>query len=338
MVLTYPIFCCRWRLVYFLVFAMNLVTSRNFYWTPSSNTSKWYSPLDLCLLSNSSKIQIEVIMADCRRKVTEAVASKMPVRCTLGNSWPSSSGFCSSLDMPYTERDTFQNAAIGYDDPSSHPLRNFFRQLSKEKGSVLLIGDSVMQQFFSAIACELEREGIWDDPNQFQNTDELKLVNIGGPSSLMHAVPIKFTPIYHFVNGRYDRVVNASMVAMKKSVEEFLKLYKSVYIVINMGLHYVPNPEKHHARPDYRKQMAMALRYLHSVAIDHPGVRIFWRETSAQHFRTSNGCKSICKVVQVNEQIDLLYFIYVSAATNIAFIIHIWLQHQTISNCLCVMI
>jgi len=115
------------------------------------------------------------------------------------------------------------------------PLRVFFRRLSRVDGALLLIGDSVMQQFYSAIACELEREGVWKYPSRFTNTDEVQYVRVvddsshagynnkdnnslsGGRGSSSnrssstaaisstdtgHNVLIKFLPIYHFVDGR----------------------------------------------------------------------------------------------------------------------------------------
>ena len=117
------------------------------------------------------------------------------------------------------------------------PLRVFFRRLSRVDGALLLIGDSVMQQFYSAIACELEREGVWKYPSRFTNTDEVQYVRVvddsshagynnkdnnslGGGSDRSsgrgrssstavisstdtnHNVLIKFLPIYHFVDGR----------------------------------------------------------------------------------------------------------------------------------------
>ena len=70
------------------------------------------------------------------------------------------------------------------------------------------MGDSVMQQFYSAIACELEREGLWKNPQKFTNTDEALYVRC---ATCKHKVEIKFLPIYHFVNGRFDRIRDAAM-------------------------------------------------------------------------------------------------------------------------------
>lgn len=102
---------------------------------------------------------------------------------------------------------------------------------------------------------------------------------------------MKFLPIYHFVNSKYDRVANASMAALRKNVEAFVDKYESVYIMLNMGLHYVVSPVAQFSRQDYRSQMTAALHYLHNIAIRSTTgkIRIYWRETSAQHFPTVNG-------------------------------------------------
>ena len=132
-------------------------------------------------------------------------------------------------------------------------MRSFFEKLSRENGALLLIGDSVMQQFYSALACELERELVWKNPNKFTNTDELQYVKVSQSSGGSEqsgsinnpAVQIKFLPIYHFVNGRFDRVANASMFHLKKTVESMISNYESLVVVFNVGLHYVVNAPLH---------------------------------------------------------------------------------------------
>lgn len=255
-------------------------------WVDSLNLTQWYTPLDMCLLKSNSRLPMEEIMkTECEQ---EARLSNVPLRCTVGSSWPSKSGFCSADDIPYNERDKFRKALHGYDDPTARPLYDFFNHLSQEKGALLIIGDSVMQQFVGAIACELEREGIWKDKNYFTNTDEVRYVeiieNVG--------VPIKFLPIYHFVNGKYDRIANASMHHLQSTVEDYISHYASVTIIVNMGLHYVSTNIPGFARKDYGVQMTEALTYLHNAVIRHLGsktIRLLWRETSAQHFPTPDG-------------------------------------------------
>ena len=256
-------------------------------WKNSSNLEKWFSPLDNCILNSRGSDVLEI----CREK-TGIKDDKQPLRCAIGNSWPSKSGFCSSEDLSFHDRKHFTQSFEGYDDPSSSPLKDFFTDLALEQGAVLLIGDSVMQQFFSAIACELERENVWLDRTRFTNTDETFFVPAEPETT--YKVPIKFLPIYHFVNSKYDRVADASMVALRKNVENFVDTYNSVYIFINMGLHYVISPIAQFSRTDYHNQMLRALQYLNSVSVQKAKkgkIRIFWRETSAQHFPTFNGCK-----------------------------------------------
>jgi hypothetical protein len=309
-------------LVCSLIFVVGIVSAEGPSWVPSVNMSKWYTALDMCILNNSSRVDIDFIIEDCK-KDTENAGSMMQVpRCTVGNAWrgPAKSPFCSAEDIPYTERSHFRNSISGYDDPSQSPLEEFFTKLSRKKGALLLIGDSVQQQFMGAMACELEREGVWKDPKDFWNTDEVKFVTprgTGGSISELPPVPIKFAAIYHLVNGRYDRIANASMHAMRQAVGKFTSTYDTVVIVINMGLHYVPTPVQHFSRSDYNSQMHTALSYLNSVAIEQAAVgkevKVLWRETTAQHFDTPNGCTCMwC----VNNNSPYLIYLCCSLAGN----------------------
>lgn len=264
-------------------------------WQDSASLSRWYTPYDLCVLGSAGNGSIESISEPCEKAAQARGETVPPVRCRVGNSWPSKGGFCSAVDIPYTERKNLRRSVVGLDDPGQAYLRELFTSLSREKGMLLLVGDSVMQQFFGAMACELEREGIWKDPSKFSNTDEVRHVTITPPvansSSPAASVPIKFVPIYHFVNGRFDRVANASMFALRKNVDEYIRDHDSLLILINMGLHYVSSPIAHFTRADYRAQMTAALSYLNGVAHAYPTrrVRVIWRETSAQHFPTPTG-------------------------------------------------
>ena len=276
-------------------------------WSASVNLTKWYTALDLCIINNSSRVSIDIIIDNCQKQ-TGISPSKQPHRCTVGNAWrgPSKAPFCSSEDLAYSDRTHFKNAIVGFDDPSQAPLKELFLKLKARNGALLLIGDSVQQQFMGAMACELEREGVWPDPRQFWNTDETKYVSISSADDKIvdsksvkkEGVPIKFAAIYHLVNGRYDRLPNASMHAMKTAVSNFVDNYDTVVIVINMGLHYVHSPlVTHFSRADYISQMTTALSYLNSVAQEQINknsgkeIIILFRETTAQHFATPNGCK-----------------------------------------------
>ena len=180
-------------------------------WSYSAKLDEWYTELDLCLLQNGSTIDMERIMEDCENKMlTKSTKKALPMRCRAGNSFPSKGAFCSPQDIPYSQRHSLRKAFFGYDDPAEQPLRSLFESLSKERGALLLIGDSVMQQFYSAIACELEREGVWTDPSRFKDANYPQLVDIGDQKGKgAFSVPIHYAPIYHYVNGRHDRVVSS---------------------------------------------------------------------------------------------------------------------------------
>lgn len=256
------------------------------HWEDSHHLSEWYNPFDLCVINSKSNSSISEIIKNCERE-TKAPAPS-PVRCQAGNSWPSKSEYCSSADIPFAQRKHFQQSIDGLDDPTANHLKKFFAKLSEEHGALLVVGDSVMQQFFSAIACELEREKVWKDPGKFTNTDEVQHIRVAPNATL---VPMQFLPIYHFVNGRFDRTPHAAMHKLETTLDAWVKEYKSITVILNMGLHYIDNPVPNFSRIDYRHQMTTALSYLHNFALSHIGknIRIFWRETSAQHFPTPNG-------------------------------------------------
>lgn len=276
-------------------------------WVESSHLNEWLTKFDLCLLKDSRNVSIDIISKDCEQQVkaTDSNIVLPPIRCRIGNTWPSRSQYCDPQDIPFTQRANLRNAVEGYDDPNSKPLERFFRKLSSKNGLLLLIGDSVMQQFFSALACELEREKIWPDPSLFTNTDEaryVKFTNTDGSTSATMAT-VKFVPIYHLVNGRYDRQPNASMHHLQHTMRRAIENHRTIVILINMGLHYVDNPVAGFSKQDYIDQMIIVLTYLNKLAATHNGnvassnsdsndkynIRIIWRETTAQHFPTKNG-------------------------------------------------
>ena len=276
----------RIAFLYLLMCLLNMVIASN--WVDSKHTDQWYNAFDLCMIKSSSNDSVDNLMKNCETSVASLKQPLLPIRCRAGNTWPSRSGFCSSSDIPFSQRNNLQRSVEGYDNPAETPLASFFRKLSAQNGAMLIVGDSVMQQFFSAIACELEREGVWKNPDKFTNTDEVQHVKF---HDLASSATIKFLPIYHFVNGRFDRIANASMHHLTTAVETMISRHSTLVIVLNMGLHYVDNPVAGFSRVDYQAQMTMALSYLHNFVIKHSSkhIKVFFREMTAQHFSTPNG-------------------------------------------------
>lgn len=283
-----------WNLLFFELTIVWCALDNSNLWRDLTVREKkdWYNTNDLCLISSSRNDPFEKIAETCDSSSKAAGELMKLTRCRAGNSWPSRSGFCAPYDYPFTERPSLHKIVKGYDDSQKKPLLSFFRKLSKEGGALLIIGDSVMQQFYSALACELEREKVWKDSSKFTNTDEIQYVRTTDHSgSSPHKVEIRFINVYHFVNGRYDRTPDAALTKIKNTVDSLSSTYNSLTVLVNVGLHYVDKPVQHFTRIDYTKQLTVALSYLHNYSLKHntKTIRIFWRETTAQHFPTSNG-------------------------------------------------
>jgi hypothetical protein len=300
-----------WLLVvYIIYFAESLQDDLENQWIISKNLNSWLSPLDHCLINDARNISADEIMKDCEQNLMskQKITDFPPVRCRIGNTWPSRSKFCDSTDIPFAKRKHFLTSAMGYDDPNDLVLKEFFYHLTKKNGILLMIGDSVMQQFMNAIACELSREGVWTDYNRFKNTDETQYISLSEVSNkkegkateneekteVVMKSAMKFLPIYHFVDGRYDRKPQAAFHSLVSTLQDCLQQYKTIVVLINMGLHYIENPSPGFGKNDYSTQMTKLLLYLssfHSNAtrLTQHSVEIVWRETTAQHFATKNG-------------------------------------------------
>lgn len=66
---------------------------------------------------------------------------------------------------------------------------------------------------------------------------------------------LQFLPIYHLVNGRYDRIPQAALHHLRNGLKHALNTHRTVFILINMGLHYVDNPVAGFTKDDYYQQM-----------------------------------------------------------------------------------
>lgn len=133
----------------FLLCATATGKDNSFEWKESNNLDKWYQPLDLCLLADKRNISIDTIVKDCLEKIPKDGPPIQPVRCRVGNTWPSRSAYCDPEDIPLANRQHLLSSLAGLDDPSSTPLKDFFQILARRKGLFLMVGDSVMQQFYS---------------------------------------------------------------------------------------------------------------------------------------------------------------------------------------------
>lgn len=102
----------RYKYYYFIIIFLSyrikpyIVDARLGYnpqlWQESQNLSKWLSSTDLCIISNSTKGYTDIIHKDCVDLSVSRGEKIKPIRCQIGNSWPSKSGHCSAEGNVYS--------------------------------------------------------------------------------------------------------------------------------------------------------------------------------------------------------------------------------------------
>lgn len=96
----------------------------------------------------------------------------------------------------------------------------------------------------------------------FTNTDETRTVSLpSSDNSSAKEATLQFLPIYHLVNGRYDRVPQAALHHLKNGLKHAMENHRTIFILINMGLHYVDNPVAGFTKDDYFQQMTTVSRF-----------------------------------------------------------------------------
>jgi len=162
----------------------------------------------------------------------------------------------------------------GYDDPSARPIENIFRLLMRANGSLVMIGDSVHEQFAQAMTCQAERENLkgYDWKNGWET-------DIGA------IVDGKVAP-YHFLKSFY-----LNEPQMKADLLQLIPNYDFVMVLFNTGLHYNNNSANDHDAKHYKRVMVEFFEFLSSLKFrfEHKKFVYVWKEATAQHFQTSNG-------------------------------------------------
>lgn len=81
----------------FILFLLYICLSWSSRWKEVSDLSAWFDDYDRCVLQNPSRNDTDAIMAECENKMKSLGKSVKPLRCRVGNSWPSKSGMNQSL-------------------------------------------------------------------------------------------------------------------------------------------------------------------------------------------------------------------------------------------------
>lgn len=80
-------------MIVFLLWCFNTSTGK---WKEVSSLESWFDDYDLCVL-HSRRNDTDSVMADCERQVAKNGKIIKPLRCRVGNSWPSKSGDCQNV-------------------------------------------------------------------------------------------------------------------------------------------------------------------------------------------------------------------------------------------------
>ena len=139
--------------------------------------------------------------------------------------------------------------------------------------TILLMGDSVMEQFYNTLQCFLRREDI-ELPNDAQF---LSWVQSTAPLWRMgkRKKPPKLPQ-----RARGNTRLLYARVTTYQPDEVLAAVGTADVIILNWGLHY-------QRMPDYRTDLEAALTVLNKVA-GQPGKAVLFSETGAQHFKASD--------------------------------------------------
>jgi hypothetical protein len=172
--------------------------------------------------------------------------------------------------------------------PESRNILDVIKLLLKnDRYIITLVGDSLTHQHFQDLKCQLLRYGL---NLQFANDTYLKIDN---PFYLKHQGASKASK-YPLLQHRhpYIYVFRFSSEKWKDCVSQLQTHFdsygpKSMLIIFNSGLWYNQHIEGH--VESYQSDLRSFFQFFIDEAISKYHQIVMFRETSAQHFQTSNG-------------------------------------------------
>lgn len=239
-------------------------------WLPSRNITRWYSPWEVCVLSRPSSYIVKDSKSEmqlCAKQV--GFPSKPYLRCRLGNPlYHVRLSIGSPVNMQVLPH--LSQVIAGYDDPSRSYLKEFLTVISQRDFSILMVGDSSMQQLANFMTCEEERIGI----HPFEFVQYRQKVKVDGVE-----VHVDVQKIVMFDESNVQKLYNFSHTILKEN-------QKNLFLIINTGLWYT---EKNSYADDV-KHLFQELEHIMLLAKQmHKLITIVWMESPAQHFATPSG-------------------------------------------------
>ena len=206
-------------------------------------------------------------MLRCAKQV--GYPSKPYLRCRLGNPlYHVRLSIGSPVNMQVLPH--LSQVIAGYDNPSRSYLKEFLVVISQRDESILLVGDSSMEQLANFMTCEEERVGM----HPFEFVQYRKVVNVDGAQ-----LEVDVQKVGKFDAKAVQKLLNTSHTILQEKRE-------NLFLVINTGLWYTEKSEF----ADDMLHLFQALEQIVRQAQQlHRFLTIVWMETPAQHFATTSG-------------------------------------------------
>ena len=242
---------------------------------PKEDLAKWYTESDLCVLSKESGDPLANFKS-CRRKGDQLIRMCGSTHGGIGLGGPKR-----SCNPPASFRTFFFKYIKGY-GPEQQPVAKLIEYF-QNKTSIVFIGDSMMYQMADAFVCEAFRENRMKEAKVIGE----RFLNVYALSKLLLSIDEKRSDIdisVHYI--RVNSMGNPTDFEKKlwaPAIGKILNESTSAVIVTNIGLY-------HHNIGSYERDIYDYIEFLHNKVENSAGkLKVFYRETSAQHWSYGNG-------------------------------------------------
>ena len=239
-------------------------------WINSSNPLNWYSSWEYCLLNSSNLISNPFILKkQCWFRHSRIFSKSNEPNfntCTIGGRMLGQicannlSPFNSKLHFLTSFNQELDNSSISY-------LNEFSLLLSSLNGTLVIFGDSLIEQFTNAIHCEFIRN----------RSKSFNLLEIPRNTDLSYYIsPYK------------------TIEFLEEKFHLYFQKYSFLLFITNFGIHYNEKSDnflghkKLNSKRNYQKNIEIVLTWLNKLSSNR-NMTITWMETAPQHFNTING-------------------------------------------------
>jgi hypothetical protein len=283
----------------------------------SSMLATYYTPDQLCLISNSSGTNTReehVILKDCRKELKYSNGLEFGFSATRPYL---DEGTCCNSEKQLGYRD-FDKVYSGMEEANPYPLKDLFENLSDKNQSILFLGDSLAATSTFAMIGEIER-----------------MIELGGIDAVLQGQKVtninrydlfwKYAPpprsdgrlrnpvyLYYIYLEDFKFVDDLGEVKTLAACADLDRLGKLSRVMSDHpdGLVMLGNIGAHlkidRARPDplrriLNQKISQFILWLNDVTIMNPKHKVFWRESFPSHFGSVDGSHETWKGSQAEQ-------------------------------------